>query len=164
MISVLIMDVDGCLTDGKVYYTATDDEIKGFNVKDGLAIKTWMKMGNRAVIITGRNSKIVKRRSQELGIEHCFQGIRNKSELLLKLVNELGVSLENVAAIGDDLNDYKMLQLAKVSFSPHNASTHIKNSVTHVLGTNGGNGAVREAIEFLVEMNGQEDEFLSHWL
>ena len=109
MIKLIVLDVDGCLTDGKITYTAEGDEIKSFNVKDGLAIKTWMRMGNDVAIITGRKSAIVKRRADELGIVHLHQGVTNKSELLARLCKELGIEASEVAAVGDDLNDYKML-------------------------------------------------------
>ncbi len=164
MIKLIVLDVDGCLSDGSLIYTSDGIELKAFNVKDGLGITTWIKMGNEVAIITGKNSKMVKRRAEELGIKHCFQGIKNKEKVLKELINSLGLKNYEVAAIGDDLNDYAMLKLAGKSFTPNDGVDHIKEIVNFVLSRNGGDGAVREMIEILVEQNDQKDEFLGVWL
>ena len=106
MIKLVVLDVDGCLTDGGLIYSADAIESKTFNVKDGLGISTWVKMGNQVAIITGRNSKIVQRRAEELGIQHIFQGIKDKDRVLKELVSSLSLNFDEVGAIGDDLNDY----------------------------------------------------------
>jgi len=82
VIKLIVLDVDGCLTNGDIIYTASGDEIKHFNVKDGLAISSWIKMGYHAAIITGRESKIVEKRANELGIKHLFQHIKDKEQKL----------------------------------------------------------------------------------
>jgi len=164
MIKLLILDVDGCLTDGSLTYSADAIESKAFNVKDGLGISTWIKMGNHAAIITGKNSEIVKRRADELGIQHLFQGIKDKDRVLREIVDSLGISFDEVAAIGDDLNDLNMLQLANRSFTPANGVKEIQEIVDTVLSKKGGEGAVREMIDILVEENSQKDLFLSVWI
>jgi len=164
MIKLLILDVDGCLTDGSLTYSADAIESKTFNVKDGLGISTWIKMGNHAAIITGRNSEIVKRRADELGIQHLFQGIKDKDRVLREIVDSLGISFDEVAAIGDDLNDLNMLQLANRSFTPANGVKEIQEIVDTILSKKGGEGAVREMIDILVEENSQKDLFLSVWI
>ena len=111
MIKLLILDVDGCLTDGKLIYSADSIESKNFSVKDGLGISTWVKTGLHVAIITGRNSTIVQKRADELGIQHVFQGIKDKDRVLKELVDSLGFKFYEVGAIGDDLNDYNMLGL-----------------------------------------------------
>jgi len=89
VIKLLILDVDGCMTDGGVIYSSDGVESKTFNIKDGLGISTWVKMGHQVAIITGRQSTIVKRRAVELGIQHIFQGIKDKDRVLKELVESL---------------------------------------------------------------------------
>ena len=164
MIKLIVLDVDGCLSDGKLTYTSDGVESKNFNVKDGLGITTWIKMGNEVAIITGRNSEIVKRRATELGIKHLYQGIRDKDRVLKELVESLSLEFSELGAIGDDLNDYNMLSLVGRSFTPHNGVKEIQNLVDTRLSYDGGDGAVREMIEILVDENGQREEFLSVWI
>lgn len=163
MIDLIVLDVDGCLTDGKIIYTNSGDETKNFNVKDGLAITSWIKLGHKAAIITGRRSELVERRAKELGITHLHQGVKDKAALLQQLSSELGIPLRNIAAIGDDLNDYKMLSIVGISFTPNNGSRHLKNMVKKVCEADGGEGAVREMIEELFEINDEVGEFLTLW-
>ena len=114
MIKFLVLDVDGCLSDGKIIYTNSGDEIKSFNVKDGLAIKSWQEMGFDIAIITGRKSKIVEYRAKELNIKYFYQNVKDKLSKLKEIINDLNLKLDEVGAIGDDLNDlkcYKMLDL-----------------------------------------------------
>lgn len=164
MIKLIVLDVDGCLTDGKLYYSNDIVETKTFNVKDGLGITTWLKLGNHIAIITGRRSKIVEHRANELGIKYFYQGIREKGKVLQELVKELNIDLKNVAGIGDDLNDLSMLNLMGKTFTPKNGVAILKDSVDCILNYNGGDGAVREMIEILVKENNQEKEFLEVWL
>jgi len=163
MIELIILDVDGCLTDGRIVYTEQGDEIKAFNVKDGLAIKSWLLMGKKAAIITGRSSNIVRRRAEELGIEHFYQGVKDKSAQLDALLAELGIGIEAVAAIGDDLNDYRMLKRVGASFAPNDASAYVTACVDTVLERKGGDAAVREMIERIVREQGEEERFLAFW-
>jgi len=164
MIKLLVLDVDGCLTDGKIIYTSNSTEVKEFNVKDGLAIASWIRMGHHVAIITGRNSFIVKRRADELGIQHLYQGIKDKEKILRQIVDSLELEFSEVAAIGDDLNDYDMLSLVGKSFTPNNGVKDIQSFVDIVLSKNGGEGAVREMIDMIIEENGQKKEFLSLWI
>ncbi len=164
MIKLIILDVDGCLTDGKLIYSAQTIESKNFNVKDGLGISTWVKMGNQVAIITGRNSTIVQKRADELGIGHVYQGIKDKDRVLRELVDSLGLHFYEVSAIGDDLNDYSMLSLVGKSFTPNDGVKEIKSIVNTVLSKNGGDGAVREMIDTLVDENDQREEFMAIWV
>ncbi len=163
MIELLVLDVDGCLTDGKITYTQNGDEIKSFDVKDGLAIASWIKLGKKVAIITGRESQIVQRRAQELGITHLHQGIKDKKATLEKILEEYEFGLESVAGIGDDLNDLKLLTSIARSFAPQNAVSQIRNRVTHILTHNGGEGAVREMIEILLKEEQRYEAFLALW-
>ena len=164
MIKLIVLDVDGCLSDGKLFYSADGVESKSFNVKDGLGITTWIKTGNKVAIITGRNSTIVEKRAKELGITHLFQGIRDKQTVLKNLVSSMGLTFSEVAAIGDDLNDYNMLQSVGKSFTPFDGVKTIQDMVDITLSCKGGDGAIREMIELLVDENNQRDKFLSVWL
>lgn len=162
-IELIVLDVDGTMTDSHITYSENGDEIKAFNVKDGLAIVSWMKLGRKVAIITGRSSKIVERRAKELHIEHFYQGCDDKLTKLESLVQTLDISMENVAAIGDDLNDYRMLEAAQISFVPRDASHYVDKIATVILTQNGGSGAVREMIEYLIKKEGLEEKFLDLW-
>jgi len=164
MIKLLVLDVDGCLTDGRIIYDTDGKESKHFNVKDGLAIASWVKMGLDVAIITGRNSPIVAKRADELGITHLFQGVAHKQKLLEGLLDELELTPDEVAAIGDDFNDYKMLEYVGRSFTPKDGVTALQKKVDTVLTCKGGEGAVREMIEILIAENGLEEKFLNLWI
>lgn len=146
------------------YHTENGDEIKSFDVKDGLAIATWIRMGKKAAIITGRKSQIVSRRAKELQFTHIHQGIRHKKEKLDEILALEGLQYEQVAIIGDDLNDYLMLQAAGCSFTPQNGVSQIQEIVDVILQSKGGEGAVREMIEHIVEKEGLQERFLAEWL
>lgn len=164
MIKLIVLDVDGCLTDGKITYDANGVESKSFNVKDGLGIRTFEEIGGKVAIITGRTSSIVEKRSKELNIAYLRQKIRYKLPALKEICEMEGISLDEVAAIGDDLNDYGMLEAVKLSFTPSNGAKEIQELVDVVLQNRGGEGAVREMIEHIVKYNDQEREFLAFWL
>lgn len=163
MIALIVLDVDGCLTDGSIIYDSQGVETKAFNVKDGLAITTWIRMGHKVAIITGRESEIVKKRAEELGIHYLRQGCKNKIAELQKILEMESLRPDQVAVIGDDLNDKEMLGLAGWSFAPHDASSHIALQVDEHLTTPGGRGAVREMIEKILQKEGRLDEFLALW-
>jgi len=162
-IELIVLDVDGTMTDSHITYSEKGDEIKSFNVKDGLAIASWRKLGKQVAIITGRSSQIVARRAQELHIEHFYQGIHNKREVLEELLVKLNLTMENVAAIGDDLNDLQMLKAAKISFVPRDASAYVDKIADVILTKTGGDGAVREMIENLIVKEGLEQKYLELW-
>ncbi len=164
MIKLIVLDVDGCLTNGSIHYTVNGDEIKSFNVKDGLAIASWIRMGKKAAIITGRVSSIVTRRAKELNITHLYQNVKNKKEKLLEIAKIENIPLDEIAVIGDDLNDYGMLKEAGLSFTPSDGSNYIKNIVNVVLNKKGGEGAVREMIEYILKKENLEEEFLKLWV
>ncbi len=165
MIELLVFDVDGTLTDGKITYTNNEDELKSFDVSDGLAIATWTKkLGKKAAIITGRTSIIVEKRAQDLQIEHLYQKVHNKDEILEEILKKENLTWDQVAAIGDDLNDYKMLKKVKLSFTPFNGTHYLKEFVDVICTKSGGNGAVREMIEYIIKNDNLEEEFLKAWL
>jgi 3-deoxy-D-manno-octulosonate 8-phosphate phosphatase (KDO 8-P phosphatase) len=165
MIELIVLDVDGTLTDGKITYTNSGDELKSFDVADGLAIATWSKkLGKKVAIITGRTSKIVEKRASDLQIEYLYQNIHNKDEVLTEILKKEGLSWNQVAAIGDDLNDFKMLKKAGLSFTPSNGTHYLKDFVDVICKNSGGNGAIREMIEYIVKKDNIEQEFINSWL
>jgi 3-deoxy-D-manno-octulosonate 8-phosphate phosphatase (KDO 8-P phosphatase) len=163
LIELIVLDVDGCMTDGKISYTADGKEIKSFNVKDGLAINSWNRLGMKSVIITGRESDIVSKRADELGVQFVFQGVKNKKKVLKDILFDNNISLDEVAVIGDDMNDLSMIGLSKLSFCPNDASEFVKNEVTYVLQNSGGNGAIREMIEKLLVLDDKMVDFIELW-
>lgn len=163
MTGLLVFDVDGCLTNGQITYTDNGDEIKAFSVKDGLAISSWIRMGKKAAIITGRRSKIVERRAKELGVNFLFQGVKDKLDTLNQIRQELKLEYAEIAAIGDDLNDYRMLESVGRSFSPADGSEYIRELCDVVLQSRGGEGAAREMIETIIKEDGLEEDFLKIW-
>jgi 3-deoxy-D-manno-octulosonate 8-phosphate phosphatase (KDO 8-P phosphatase) len=163
MIKLLVFDVDGTLTNGKITYDANGVETKSFDVKDGMAIESWVKkFGFKAAFITGRNSVIVDKRGRELGVEYIYQGVKDKTKILNEILEKENLTLANVAAIGDDLNDIKMLQSVKLSFCPSDAADEVKDIVSIVSSKSGGNGAGREMIEYILKM--YDLELKSLWL
>ncbi|MDP1784326.1 MAG: HAD hydrolase family protein [Sulfuricurvum sp.] len=163
MIRLLLLDVDGCMTDGKIIYTEKGEEIKNFHVKDGFIIRSWLKMGHHVAIITGRESVIVTHRAKELRIPYVFQGVDDKLMVAQKLCEDLGIGSDEVAAIGDDLNDYSMLQWVGQGYTPKNGSHHLHNVAT-VLENIGGDAVVREMIEKVIDHNDEREKFLSLWI
>jgi 3-deoxy-D-manno-octulosonate 8-phosphate phosphatase (KDO 8-P phosphatase) len=163
MIKLLLLDVDGCLSDGKITYTHDGVELKSFNVRDGFAIKTLVKMGYQVAIITGRDSAIVELRAKELDIPYLFQGVKDKQAVAQQLCAQLGIFPEEVAAIGDDLNDYRLLKWVGSAFVPNDALEYVK-SISHVLERSGGDACVREMIEKILKANNDEERFLNFWI
>ena len=164
MIELIVLDVDGTLTDGKIIYTSAGDELKNFDVKDGLAIASWTKKLNKKVaIITGRKSKLVENRAKELGITHLYQGVDNKDEILQNILYEENLTWEQTAGIGDDLNDFKMLNKVGISFAVADAVNEIKSLCDIVCIKKGGYGAVREMIEYILA-NDSEKKLKDLWV
>lgn len=156
-IKVLVMDVDGTLTDGKIYMSANGELMKAFNIKDGYAIARLRDYDIEPVIITGRSSEIVRQRCAELKIKELHQGIENKSYKLRDVCEKLNVELCQVAYIGDDLNDLSCMKICGCSACPSDAMIQVKEIVNFVCEAKGGDGAVREFIDFLLARQENED-------
>lgn len=161
-IKLLLLDVDGTMTDGKITYSNSGEELKSFCVKDGLAIASWIKLGGHVAIITGRESQIVQKRASELKIDFIYQGVKDKHIQAERILTKLSLMWDNVAAIGDDLNDLSMLLVAKAAYAPNNANEYVKQHAT-VLSANGGDGAVREMIEDILHKQNKIREFRKLW-
>lgn len=150
-IKMVVMDVDGTLTDGKIYMGKDGEVFKAFNAKDGLRIRQLPKFGIIPVIITGRESTILTRRAEELGISEIYQGISNKVKILYSLLDKYNLELTNVAYIGDDENDYTAMNLCRVKGCPRDAAPEILNIADFVSKQDGGNGAVREFLDYILK-------------
>lgn len=159
MIELIFLDIDGCLTDGKIIYSSNGDEIKEFNVKDGAAIEAWLKLGKKVAIITGRTSKCVNLRAKDLKIDLLFQGVKDKLACANEILKNLKLDFSQCAAIGDYYNDIALLEAVKYAFVPKDA--HIE--VGKRLEFNGGNGAVAAMIESLVKENNMQKEWNELW-
>lgn len=149
-IKMLVMDVDGTLTDGRIYIGNDGEVFKAFDVKDGYAIANLHKVGILPVIITGRKSDIVQQRAKELKILEVHQGEEDKVIRLREIAKRKGILLEEVAYIGDDLNDLSCMEVCGISACPRDAVDEILNKVDYVCKNDGGRGAVREFIEFII--------------
>ena len=149
-IKLLVMDVDGTLTDGKIYMGDSGEMMKAFDIKDGYGIANLLpELGIMPVIITGRKSGILENRCRELKIEQLYQGIGDKLSVLDKILSQLELDYSSVAYIGDDLNDLDCMKVAGVTACPADACDGVKQTVDFVCSRNGGSGAVREFIDYL---------------
>lgn len=147
---LLVMDVDGTLTDGSLYYGENGEELKRFCVRDGMGIVLLHKAGIKTAFLTSENSKIVLARGQKLGIDEIILGSHNKIKDFNTLLKKLNVNQDEVVFIGDDLNDKHVMELAFCSVCPHDAIPQIRNIADYVCSASGGNGAVREICELIL--------------
>ena len=154
-INTIFLDVDGTLTDGKVYLDNGKNEFKAFDVKDGLMVVSAIKMGYDVIIMTGRKSEVVARRAAELGIEEYYQGVRNKKQALEKLMEEKGINYGNLAYLGDDLNDFAVMKEARFAGCPADAAEEVKEISDLISEFRGGAGAVREILTHLLKAKGE---------
>ena len=151
---LVITDIDGVWTDGGMYYDNTGNEWKKFNTGDSAGVLFLRQLNIPVAIITGEDTQIVARRAAKLKIEHLYQGVANKLEVAKNLCSQLGISLHDVAYIGDDIGDLKLLQEVGLAAAPANAPAYIKDHADLVTATKGGDGAFREFVETMLQQNG----------
>lgn len=156
-IKLLVSDVDGVLTDGGLIYNSDGRESKVFNVKDGMICKYLQNNNIKLAIITGRQSEVVKTRFTELRFDHIKQGIENKLDCLNNILDIENLTLEEVAYIGDDLNDLSIIEKVKLSGCPNDAVEKVKQKVDYICKIDGGKGAFREFAEYVLNL--QKIEF-----
>ena len=162
-IELLVLDVDGVLTDGRITYTAAGDEIKSFHVRDGSGMKYWTRTGRRLAIISGRHSEIIGRRAAELGVEAVRTGALDKLPAYESVLAELGVSADATAVMGDDLPDVPLLRRCAAPIAVADAVPEARELAAYVTTTPGGHGAVREAIEYILKLAGDWDKILQRY-
>ncbi len=165
-VRLLVLDVDGVLTDGSLTYSANGEELKTFNVHDGLGIRLLIETGFEVGVITGRSSPAVSTRCAELGLkeELVFLGSRDKDADLDRMLEILGLADHEMAAMGDDLPDLPMLGRSGFAFCPADAAPDVAAQCDHVCGKDGGRGAVREAAEILLKTKGAWTGLVERWL
>lgn len=149
-IKMLISDCDGVLTDGGMYYNANGDYLKKFNTKDGMGISRLKEYGIEFCIITGENSKIVKRRAEKLNIKECYLGVKYKLKVLDLLKDKYSIKNEEIAYIGDDINDLEIMQNVGFACCPNDAVKVIKKEADYITDANSGNGVVREVVDYIL--------------
>lgn len=162
-IKLLLLDVDGILTDGRIIYDNQGNELKAFDVKDGHGLKMVQRAGIKTGIITGRKSEVVKCRAQELGFDILYQGALNKLEPYLEILKEHGLTNEQVAYVGDDVVDLPVLRRVGFSATVADAVDDVLPLVDYVTKRSGGRGAVREICDMLIRANGQWDTLTSRY-
>ena len=153
-VKLVVLDVDGVMTNGSLIYSGRGEQSKQFFVRDGLGIKLLMKTGVRLAIITGRSSPALKKRLDDLGVDHQYFGIDDKLKAFKRLLKKLKLSPSEVCCVGDDLPDLAMLKLSGFSASPPDAPSYIKDQVTYVTKAAAGFGAVREIAEIIIQAQG----------
>ena len=147
-IKLIGTDVDGTLTDAGMYYSAEGDVMKKFNTHDGMGLKLCQQAGIKTAILTSENTPIVAKRAEKLKIDYLFQGMKSKLEVITELCKELEISLDNVAYIGDDINDLEILSNVGLRACPADAMKKIKEiPEIKIMTLKGGEGAVREFID-----------------
>jgi YrbI family 3-deoxy-D-manno-octulosonate 8-phosphate phosphatase len=147
-IKLLVLDVDGVMTDGGMYYTESGDEFKRFNTKDGMAIRHLTKSGFQvAFLSSGKNQNIIRNRAELLGVQHVYVGFEEKIGILEAWRTKLGIEWSDIAYIGDDVNDAVVMGKVGLAACPSDAVDHIKSIATVHLKNKGGDACVREFIE-----------------
>lgn len=162
-IKLLVMDVDGTLTDGKVYYSAEGEAMKRFSIRDGMGIELLRKSGIESAILTSEISKIVESRAKKLKIEYVLLGSRNKKQSLVDLCEKLALNLNEIAYIGDDVNDLDAMLIAGVTACPSDAVQSVTAKADYICTNSGGNEAVREFAEKILMSQNKSINLPENW-
>jgi len=163
-IKLLVLDVDGVLTDGTIIVDSRGEESKFFNAVDGHGIRLWRRAGLKVAFISGRASPPVDRHAEKLGVDYVYQDCHYKLPVLEKLVEELGLSADDVAYVGDDLPDLPAIKYAGFGVAVAGAVEEVKQHADYITTKQGGNGAVREVIEYLLRNTGRWQEVMKRYL
>jgi 3-deoxy-D-manno-octulosonate 8-phosphate phosphatase (KDO 8-P phosphatase) len=163
-IKIIFTDCDGVLTNNSIIYDNTDFEVKSFSARDGLGAKFWHLSGGYIAVITGRKSHALQRRVNDLKIDYLHQGVINKLECAMEILNELHLDLSNAAFIGDDYNDLPLLNKVAFSATPIDCAEGISQHVNYVTTKPGGSGALRELIDYILHKQDRYDEVIKEFL
>jgi 3-deoxy-D-manno-octulosonate 8-phosphate phosphatase (KDO 8-P phosphatase) len=163
-IKLLLLDVDGVLTDGQITYTDSGEQIKSFSSKDGLGLRLLMENHIRVGIITGRRSGALGHRCQNLGIDLVFDGIGDKAAAFDQIIDQTRIPARHIAFVGDDLIDLPAMIRAGVAFTVPDAPEEVKRYAHRVTSAKGGQGAVREICEAILKAQGKWDQILNQYL
>lgn len=153
-IKLVATDVDGVWTDGGMYYSEKGDELKKFNTRDGMAVKLLRKRGVQVAIVTGERTEIVRRRAEKLGMSLVYQGLRGKKAKLEEIMRQLGLTSDEVAYIGDDINDLSAFEMCGLTATVSDGMESVKAVVDYVCQKGGGKGAFREFAELILLAKG----------
>lgn len=162
-IQLLLMDVDGVLTDGSIIYNDGGQETKSFNSRDGFGIKLVMEAGLKVGLVTGRRSEALRHRCDNLGIKLIFDGVKDKAGMLAEIVTQTGIDAERAAFMGDDLPDLPLMKLTGLSIAVADAHEIVRQSADWTTRATGGHGAVREVCEELLKAKGVWEQVLDKY-
>lgn len=162
-IELLVLDVDGVLTDGSIIINADGSESKSFSLLDGHGIRMWRRAGLKVAFLSGRETEATKYRAEQLKVDYCLQGCHFKLPALKKLLEEVGLSSEKVACIGDDLLDLPVIKHVGFGAAVANAVDEVKNIADFVTERSGGCGAVREVIEYILKNTGKWQKLMERY-
>jgi len=162
-IELLVLDVDGVLTDGGIYVDDDGKETKKFHVRDGAGIAYWKRLGKRVAILSGRQCAAVEHRAKELNLDRVYQGRLEKRPVLEEILRLEGLSAEKACFVGDDLADIPAMSVAGLAITVADAAPEVRAVAHWVTQRPGGHGAVREAIEYLLRAQGRWTEVLRHY-
>jgi 3-deoxy-D-manno-octulosonate 8-phosphate phosphatase (KDO 8-P phosphatase) len=162
-IQLLLLDVDGVLTDGAIIYSQDGSETKIFNVQDGLGLKLAMANGIQVGIVTGRKSPALDHRCRDLGIRYSFAGVQDKAKILEKIAEQTGVAPEHTAYMGDDLPDLSLMRRVGLSIAVSDAHETVLENADWTTSATGGNGAVREVCEALLKTQGKWQKLIDQF-
>ena len=162
-IRLLLLDVDGVMTDGRIIYDDRGAEIKEFHVKDGLGIRMLMLAGVRVGIVTGRSSPALRHRCSNLGIDIVFDGVRNKAVVLDDIIRSQALTPDQIAFVGDDLPDLPLMRRVGLCIAVGDAHPSVADEAHMVTTTNGGNGAVREVCDAILKAQGLWEKALERF-
>lgn len=160
-VKLIALDNDGVLTDGRVYYDANNNEMKSFDIRDGFGIIMARRAGLKFIVITGKKSPIIDRRAEALGIEEVYQAFTDKAQVLHKVLIERGLDFEEAAFMGDDLFDLPVMRMTGLGAAPADAHPDVLEGADWVSKYDGGRGAVREFVEFVVKARGNWSEMMN---
>ena len=149
-INLVLTDVDGVLTDGGMYYSEKGEVLKKFNTRDGMGVELLLQNKIQTIFITRENSKITKSRAKKVKVTQVLSGIKNKKVELIKICEKYSVKPENIAYIGDDVNDIEIMKLVGFSASPNDGISEVKKIVQYICENNGGKGAFREFADLII--------------
>ena len=162
-IDLLVLDVDGVMTDGGITLTASGEELKTFHVRDGSGMKYWRRAGGKIAMLTGRSSPAVAARAKELGVEALRMGLKEKLPVYREVLAELGASEERTAVVGDDLADLPLLLHCGFPVAVADAVEEVRQAAAYVTKARGGAGAVREVIELILRGSGRWGGILARY-
>lgn len=157
-VGLVLLDADGVLTDGSIVAFADGNEARAFSSRDGLGIRLGQRAGLAFGVVSGRISRVVSRRAEELGFVVCLEGVEDKAASVASVAERLGYAMEQVCFVGDDLVDLPALRRAGFSAAPADADPRVRDAVDWVAPSGGGRGAVREIVEFVLRARGAWDE------